>query len=42
MVRMFVRKPKFNNFYITKNRYGGLGVGPEEEGEEGKPLNEAE
>lgn len=24
MVRVFVRKPKFNNFYITKNRCGGL------------------
>lgn len=31
MVRMFVRKPKFNNFYITKNRCGGLSVVTEEE-----------
>lgn len=32
---MFVRKLKFNNFYITKNRCGGLSVVTEEEkGEE--------
>lgn len=37
MVRMFVRKLKFNNFYITKNRCGGLSVVTEEEkGEEGE------
>lgn len=34
---MFVRKLKFNNFYITKNRCGGLSVVTEEEkGEEGE------
>lgn len=43
MVRMFVRKLKFNNFYITKNRCGGLSVVTEEEkGEEGEEEEEEE
>lgn len=40
---MFVRKLKFNNFYITKNRCGGLSVvTKEEKGEEGEEEEKEE
>lgn len=36
MVRMFVRKPKFNNFFIAKNRCRGISMVTELRA----PLNE--